>query len=128
MSNVQALKDFLATKEVGDTVEIATSQYADNTTAPGHRFDFYSTASAVRALVEAGYIVGENLWRYYEVEIVKLPLPDCFESMHDVLRAYRACHDGPERRAMTTAFRKFVSDAATAGDLMQLLRAIDAAV
>ena len=73
MSNVDDLKYFLAGRKVGDVVEVATSTYADNTTAPGHRFDFYSTAPAVLSLIKKGYVKGDNLWRYYELTILRIP-------------------------------------------------------
>jgi hypothetical protein len=68
MSNVDDLKYFLAGRKVGDVVEVA-----DSTTAPGHRFDFYSTAPAVRSLIKQGYVKGDNLWRYYELKILRIP-------------------------------------------------------
>jgi len=67
MSNVSDLRSFIEGQPVGVVLEIATSQYADNTTPPGHRFDYYSTAPAVRSLIKAGLIEGESRWRYYEV-------------------------------------------------------------
>ena len=71
--NVQNLMNYIATLNVGDVIEIATSEYADNTTPLGHRFDWYTTAPAVISLIKQGYIAGENRWRYYECTVVKLP-------------------------------------------------------
>ena len=70
MSNVDELKAFIASKRKGAKLDIATSQYADNTTAPGYRFDFHSTAPAVRSLVKAGLIEADYRWRYYEVIVL----------------------------------------------------------
>ncbi len=70
MSNVQRLRDFIAGKRTGAKLDIATSQYADNTTAPGYTFDFYSTAPAVRSLVKSGLIEADYRWRYYEVTVL----------------------------------------------------------
>lgn len=66
----EELLDFLSDKRKGDVFEIATSQYADNTTPPGHKFDHYSTAQAVRGLIKRGIIKGECRWRYFEVEVL----------------------------------------------------------
>lgn len=70
MSNVQELKDFIKTKPIGAVLEIATSQYASNTTPPGHSFDYHSTAPAVRSLIKSGLLKGWCGWRYYEVEVL----------------------------------------------------------
>ena len=70
---IDELKDFIRTCKIGTKLEIATSQYASNTTAPGHRFDCYSNAAAVRSLINAGYLKGSCGWRYYEVKVVKHP-------------------------------------------------------
>jgi hypothetical protein len=70
MSNVTDLREFLAGSKAGASFEIATSQYADNTTPPGHHFDFYSTAQAVRSLVKSRVIMAEYRWRYYEVTVL----------------------------------------------------------
>jgi len=71
MSNVNELKRFLADKRAGDVFEIATSQYADNTTKPGHRFDFYSTGQAVKSLVKQGWIEANDRWRYSDVTVLR---------------------------------------------------------
>ena len=68
--NVSELKDFINTKPIGSMLDIATSQYAGNTTSPGYRFDAHSSAQAVRSLIKQGLIKGENRWRYYEVEVI----------------------------------------------------------
>ena len=73
--NVQDLIRFIRTREVGDKLDIATSQYANNTTRPGFSFDFHSTAPAVRSLIKRGYLTGDCGWRCYRVEVVKMP-PD----------------------------------------------------
>lgn len=70
MSNVSELTEFLANRKAGETLEIATSQYADNTTAPDHYFDYYTTVQAVLSLVKKGVIMAEYRWRYYEVTIL----------------------------------------------------------
>jgi len=70
MSNVNALKSFLTDKQPGTVFEVATSQYADNTTAPGHRFDFYSTGQAVASLVKQGWIEASDRWRYSDVTVL----------------------------------------------------------
>jgi len=75
-SNVQQLRDFLIAHPVGTKLAIATSQYATNTTAPGFRFDFTSTAPAVRSLIASGIIEGDCGWRYYDVTVVKNESPD----------------------------------------------------
>lgn len=68
MSNKQGLIDFIKTQPCGKTLYIATSQYADNTTAEDFYFDYYSTAPAVRSLINSGLIEGESQWRCYEVK------------------------------------------------------------
>ena len=73
MSNVQDLMDFIGKKPIGTELDIATSKYADNTNAPGHVFDFWSTAPAVRSLIKAGYLIGECGWRYYRVTVLRPP-------------------------------------------------------
>ena len=70
MSNVDELKAFIAGKRKGAKLDIATSQYAENTTAPGYRFDYHSTAPAIRSLVTSGLIKAEYRWRYYEVTVL----------------------------------------------------------
>ena len=70
MSNVQDLKDFINGHPVGTVLNIATSQYAYNTTSPGFRFDYHSTAPAVRSLINSGLVKGWCGWRYYEVEVL----------------------------------------------------------
>lgn len=70
MGNVQDLRDFIKGHSVGTVLEIATSQYASNTTSPGHRFDYHSTAPAVRSLINSGLITGWCGWRYYEVTVL----------------------------------------------------------
>ena len=66
-TNVKELQRFLADKPVGSRWDVATSQYAYNTTSPGYRFDFHSTAPAVRGLAQKGLIEANYGWRYYEV-------------------------------------------------------------
>ena len=67
--NVENLTWFVENcMKVGDTSDVATSQYADNTTAPGYRFDTYSTAPAVRSVAKSGLISAESNWRYYRVK------------------------------------------------------------
>ncbi len=73
MSNVNELKRFLADKAPGTKLELATSQYASNTTKPGHTFDFHTTAQAVRSLIKQDWVKGECRWRYYEVEVLARP-------------------------------------------------------
>jgi len=70
MSNVSDLKRFLEGKPKGSKWDIATSQYAYNTTAPGYRFDFHSSAPAVRSLVKQGIIEADCGWRYYQVTVL----------------------------------------------------------
>jgi len=70
MSNLNELKRFLTDKQPGTVFEIATSQYADNTTAPGHKFDFYSTGQAVASLVKQGWIEAADRWRYSDVKVL----------------------------------------------------------
>lgn len=70
---VENLKQFIRGCKVGDKLEIATSQYASNTTDAGHRFDFHSSAPAVRSLIKKGFLKGECGWRYYDVTVIKLP-------------------------------------------------------
>lgn len=74
-NNVQDLRDFIAAHPVGTKLAIATSQYATNTTAPDFRFDFYSTAPAIRSLVKSGMIDAEYGWRYYDVTVLKNASP-----------------------------------------------------
>ena len=69
MSNVQLLKDFIRRQVPGTVLNLATSQYADNTTAKDFHFDYYSTAQAVRSLINSGLISGDYRWRYYEVTV-----------------------------------------------------------
>jgi len=54
----------------GDILNIQTSEYAYNTTAPDFRFDEAASAPAVRALIKKGILAGECKWRYYEVEVI----------------------------------------------------------
>ncbi len=54
----------------GDTLNIQTSEYAYNNTAPGFRFDEAASAPAVRALINKGILSGECGWRYYEVTVL----------------------------------------------------------
>jgi len=68
--NVTELKEFVESKPAGTKLDIATSQYADNTTAPGYRFDAYSNPAAVRSLEKKGLIKATSNWRYYEVEVL----------------------------------------------------------
>ena len=73
MSNVSDLLDFISKQPIGTKLDIATSQYATNTTAPGFHFDYWSTAPAVRSLIKQGYLEGDCGWRYYGVTVVKHP-------------------------------------------------------
>lgn len=68
MSNKQDLIDYISNQPVGKTLYIATSQYADTTTAADFHFDFHSTAQAVRGAIATGLIEGESFFRYYEVK------------------------------------------------------------
>lgn len=70
MSNVSELKAIIEKHAAGTKLDVATSQYADNTTPPGYRFDAYSSAAAVRSLVNQGLISAEYMWRYYEVTVL----------------------------------------------------------
>ncbi len=70
MSNVSDLQDYLLSKAPGTKLNIATSQYADNTTAPGFTFDYRSTAQAVQAVAGMGYCRAEYFWRYFEVTVL----------------------------------------------------------
>lgn len=68
--NVQNLLKYVLAHPVGHKFTIATSQYANNTTAPGFTFDQHSTAPAVRSLVKRGFIKAELGWRYYDAEVI----------------------------------------------------------
>jgi hypothetical protein len=125
-TNVQDLKDFIATRKVGDRLEIATSEYASNTTPAGHSFDFHSTAPAVRSLIKAGYLEGANGWRYYDVRVARLPIPSAFADMHEVILAWRRANGPGEKKAVAEAFRDYVQNDASTGDLYELLKAISA--
>lgn len=122
--NVNELKNFIAKCKVGDKLEIATSEYASNTTAPGHSFDAHSTAPAVRALINQGYLEGDCGWRYYGVTVVKLPIPAYFDDMHEVIAAWKRASRVDDKRAVCKAFRAYVFNDATEGDVYELLRAI----
>ena len=65
--NVEDLKNFVKTLESGETAEVATSQYATNTTPVGYSFDYHSTAQAVRSLVKQRLITADYRWRYFEI-------------------------------------------------------------
>ena len=67
MLNRTELAAWVEGQPIGQTLYIATSQYATNTTPPGFTFDEYANAAAVRALIRAGVLEGECGWRYYEV-------------------------------------------------------------
>ncbi len=67
----QELLDHLRGKPVGYACDVATSQYAYNTTPPGYRFDCHSSAQAVRGLERRGIIKADYRWRYYRVELVQ---------------------------------------------------------
>ena len=69
-TNVQQLKAIIESHPAGTKLDVATSQYADNTTPPGYHFDAHSTAAAVRSLVNQGLITAEYMWRYYEVTVL----------------------------------------------------------
>ena len=88
--NVTQLKDFVASKPAGTKLDIATSQYADNTTPAGYHFDAYSNAAAIRSLVKQELIEAVYMWRYYEVTVLPLdekdPAPKVYfvkNRMHD---------------------------------------------
>ena len=70
-ANVKELKDYVLCMRIGDTADVATSQYATNTTPAGYYFDFHSTAPAVRSLVKQGLIEAEYGWRYYKIRRIK---------------------------------------------------------
>ena len=70
MSNVNELKEFIKTRRCGQRLQIATSGYAYNTTKDGFRFDFISTAPAVRSLIKQGWLKGDCRWRYYDVKVL----------------------------------------------------------
>lgn len=122
--DINNLKNFIAKCKVGDVLEIATSEYASNTTAPGHRFDAHSTAPAVRSLIKQGYVTGESKWRYYEVKVVRLPMPGHFDDMHEVIAAWRRAEGTAEKALCAQTFRDFVATDATTGDVFELLKAI----
>jgi len=66
--NVENLTWFVKNHmEVGDTADVATSQYADNTTPKDYRFATYSTAPAVRSVAKSGLIDAEAVWRYHRI-------------------------------------------------------------
>ena len=94
MSNVNELKRFLADKQPGTVFEIATSQYADNTTEPGHRFDFYSTGQAVASLVKQGWIKAEDRWRYSDVKVLERAYASL--TCPKIARAYKLVCDARE--------------------------------
>jgi len=94
MTNVNKLKEFLTDKKPGTLFEIATSQYADNTTAPGHRFDFYSTGQAVASLVKQGWIEAADRWRYSDVKVLKRPAASL--TCPKIARAYKMVCDARE--------------------------------
>lgn len=71
--NVHDLETFIRSRKIGERLSIATSQYANNTTPPSFRFDFWSTAPAVRSLIKRGILEGRNGWRCYDVTVVKMP-------------------------------------------------------
>lgn len=93
MSNVIQLKRFLADKAPGTKLELATSQYASNTTDPGHTFDFHTTAQAVRSLIKQGWLKGSCGWRYYDVEVLPRKLGSLtdkkFQKAYDMAQAAR---------------------------------------
>lgn len=68
--NVRDLLNHVLTRPIGSTFECATSQYASNTTAPGHRFDWHSTPQAIRALADRGFIIADYRFRYYECRVI----------------------------------------------------------
>lgn len=70
-ANVRNLLDYVLSHPIGTEFTCATSQYANNTTAPGFRFDTWSTAQAVRSLVKRGFIEAECGWRYYDCKVVR---------------------------------------------------------
>ena len=66
--NTLELEHFIANMEVGETAEVQTSEYATNHTRPGYRFDFWSTAAAVRGAAARGLIEADYKWLYYEIK------------------------------------------------------------
>lgn len=68
--NVVNLLDYVLAHPIGTEFTCATSQYANNTTAPGFRFGTWSTAPAVRSLVKRGFIKAEYSWRYYDCKVI----------------------------------------------------------
>ena len=70
MSNVNDLLQYILSHRIGHKFTVATSQYANNTTAPGFTFDTWSTAPAVRSLIKQGFIEGECGWRYYDCKVI----------------------------------------------------------
>jgi hypothetical protein len=62
-------KDFLSILPIGETVDVATSQYADRTEVfrPVTRY----TAQGIKALIEKGYLEGELFWRGAKVKRLK---------------------------------------------------------
>lgn len=106
MSNVIELKRFLADKAPGTKLELATSQYASNTTAPGHKFDFHTTAQAVRSLIDQGWLKGQCGWRYYDVEVLPRKLASLtdkkFQKAYDMAQAAReALYDASDNPDFT---------------------------
>jgi len=69
---VDELREWVEQQPVGKMLYIATSQYADNTIGCQFRFDFWSNASAVRALIKSGELEGFCGWRHYQV---RRPVP-----------------------------------------------------
>ena len=68
--NVRNLLNYVLHMPIGHEFTVATSQYANNTTAPGFRFDQWSTPGAVRSLVKRGFIEAEYGWSYYDCKVV----------------------------------------------------------
>ncbi len=60
---------FLSILPIGETVQVATSQYADRTEAfrPVTKY----TAQGLKSLIEKGYLKGELFWRGATVKRLK---------------------------------------------------------
>ena len=69
MNITEKQKDFLSRLPIGETVQVATSQYADRTEIfqPVTRY----TAQGVKALIDKGYLEGDLFWRGATVKRLK---------------------------------------------------------
>lgn len=68
--NVEALRAFIESHKKGTVLNVATSMYATNTTDVDFSFDFNSTASACRSVINSGLVSGHCGWRYYELTVL----------------------------------------------------------